>query len=76
MQSAPGHAQMGAPVGPPPGASIMPSGAEGMLLDKSRLDDLAKQIDPNLMLEDAVKDALVDMTEEFVDDVRFLKSCI
>ena len=57
------------PAGPPQGSNIMPSGTEGVLLDKSRLDELAKQIDGNLVLEEAVKEALMDVTEEFVDDV-------
>ncbi|PAV73205.1 hypothetical protein WR25_14296 [Diploscapter pachys] len=57
------------PVGPPQGPNIMPPGTEGVLLDKSRLDELSKQIDSNLVLEDAVKEALVDITEEFVDDL-------
>jgi histone H3/H4 len=39
------------------------------LLDKKRLDDLVKEVDPHETLEEDVKDALLQLTDEFVDKV-------
>jgi transcription initiation factor TFIID subunit 12 len=38
-------------------------------MDRKRLDDLVKEVDPHEMLEEDVKDALLQLTDEFVDKV-------
>ncbi|CAJ0944968.1 unnamed protein product, partial [Mesorhabditis belari] len=63
----------------PPSASIIPAGSrtplpkmvvgKPPLIEKSRLDKIAKEIDPHLVLDDVVKDAIIEMSDEFINDV-------
>uniref|UniRef100_A0A0N5AZR5 Transcription initiation factor TFIID subunit 12 n=1 Tax=Syphacia muris TaxID=451379 RepID=A0A0N5AZR5_9BILA len=41
----------------------------GALLEKARLDDLMKQIDPSTIIEDPAKDALLEFMDDFVEEV-------
>uniref|UniRef100_A0A914V6L8 Transcription initiation factor TFIID subunit 12 n=1 Tax=Plectus sambesii TaxID=2011161 RepID=A0A914V6L8_9BILA len=45
------------------------SSGSDQLLDKKRLDELVKEVDPHETLEEDVKDALLQLTDEFVDKV-------
>lgn len=47
----------------------MEQSGTGSLLEWTRLDDLVKQIDPTSVLEDSVKDALLEFVDDFVEQV-------
>ncbi|GMT18585.1 hypothetical protein PFISCL1PPCAC_9882, partial [Pristionchus fissidentatus] len=65
----------GGPPPPPPGVNqpvlvqMQPGSNEGVLIEKSKLDDLAREVEPTIVLEEPVKDALLEYTEEFVDEL-------
>ncbi|GMR41869.1 hypothetical protein PMAYCL1PPCAC_12064 [Pristionchus mayeri] len=59
---------------PPPGVNQpvlvqMNQVNEGVLIDKNKLEDLAREVEPTIVLEEPVKDALLEYTEEFVDEL-------
>lgn len=47
-------------------------GSTGTLLERARLDDLMRQIDPTAILEDPAKDALLEFMDDFVEEVNFI----
>ncbi|GMS88990.1 hypothetical protein PENTCL1PPCAC_11165, partial [Pristionchus entomophagus] len=62
---------------PPPPAGVnqpvvvqMNAGqTEGVFIEKNKLEDLAREVEPTIVLEEPVKDALLEYTEEFVDEL-------
>ncbi|CAJ0918636.1 unnamed protein product, partial [Mesorhabditis belari] len=54
---------------PPPSAMPQVLDGKAALIDKSRLDKIVQEIDPRLVLDDAVKEALIEMSDEFVSDL-------
>ncbi|KAF8358646.1 unc-69 [Pristionchus pacificus] len=60
---------------PPPGVNqpvlvtMNANQNEGVLIEKNKLEDLAKEVEPSIVLEEPVKDALLEYTEEFVDEL-------
>lgn len=60
---------------PPPGVNqpvlvqMNSTQNEGVLIEKNKLEDLAREVEPTIVLEEPVKDALLEYTEEFVDEL-------
>ncbi|EYB97366.1 transcription initiation factor TFIID subunit A [Ancylostoma duodenale] len=58
---------------PPPGANVQPMlappSSNGSIMDRTRIDELARQTSANTVLDDVVKDMLCDYTDEFINEL-------
>ncbi|KAL6728534.1 hypothetical protein Aduo_010298 [Ancylostoma duodenale] len=58
---------------PPPGANVQPMlappSSNGSIMDRTRIDELARQTSANTVLDDVVKDMLCDHTDEFINEL-------
>ncbi|CAJ0600496.1 unnamed protein product [Cylicocyclus nassatus] len=58
---------------PPPGTNVQPMlappSSNGSIMDRTRIDELARQTSANTVLDDVVKDMLCDYTDEFVNEL-------
>lgn len=55
---------------PPPGANVQqmiaPPSSNGSIMDRTRIDELTKQISSNTVIDDVVKDLLCEYVDEYV----------
>uniref|UniRef100_F1KV15 Transcription initiation factor TFIID subunit 12 n=1 Tax=Ascaris suum TaxID=6253 RepID=F1KV15_ASCSU len=58
-------------------AELAMDAGRGTLINRARLNDLVEQLDPSTVLEEDVKDALLEMVDDFVEQVldRSCKLC-
>ncbi|CAJ0610256.1 unnamed protein product [Cylicocyclus nassatus] len=58
---------------PPPGTNVQPMlappSSNGSIMDRTRIDELARQTSANTVLDNVVKDMLCDYTDEFVNEL-------
>lgn len=50
-------------------AELAMDAGRGTLINRARLNDLVEQLDPSTVLEEDVKDALLEMVDDFVEQV-------
>uniref|UniRef100_A0A914S3L4 Transcription initiation factor TFIID subunit 12 n=1 Tax=Parascaris equorum TaxID=6256 RepID=A0A914S3L4_PAREQ len=50
-------------------AELAMDAGRGALMNRARLNDLIEQLDPTTILEEDVKDALLEMIDDFVEQV-------